>query len=162
MRWDLISEFEFLKKGSQARAYKDFHGSEDFFKDHFPDRPLVPEVFFMEMIAQAGGVLVGLGIDFRKEVILAKISEARFSCVVAPPCRLSIETWIEEEREEGGLVSGVVRNKGQEVASAKIFLVTIDSLIQTGNGKRVVFNDGFLKHYRIHEVVEKSLKVASC
>jgi 3-hydroxymyristoyl/3-hydroxydecanoyl-(acyl carrier protein) dehydratase len=160
MRWDLISEFEFLKKGARAKAFKDFDGKEDFFAENFPGRPLVPEPLFMEMIAQAGGVLVGLGVDFRKEVILAKISEARFFAPVAPPCRLEIEAWIEEEREEGGLVTGVVRFKGKDVATAKLFLVTIDSLNPDGNGKKVVFNDGFLKHYRIPAVVEKSLKVS--
>lgn len=162
MRWDLISEFEYLKKGARARAFKDFDGTEDFFLDHFPGKPAVPEVLFMEMIAQAGGVLVGLGVGFRKEVILAKITEARFSAEATPPCRLTIEAWIEEEREEGGLVSGVVREKDKELASAKIFLVTIDSLLPNGNGKKIVFNDEFMKHYRIPAVVEKSLKVSSC
>ena len=51
----------------------------------------MPEPLFIEMIAQAGGVLFGLGVDFKKEVILAKIEGARFEKTVVPPCRLVIE-----------------------------------------------------------------------
>ena len=109
MRWDLIDRFEVLKKGSYSRAVKSFEGSEDFFAEHDPGRPRVPEPFYLEMIAQAGGVLFGLGIDFKKEVILAKIEHARFLKVVAPPCAFVVEARIEDQREEGAWISGSVR-----------------------------------------------------
>ncbi len=73
MRWDLIEKFETLKKGGVAKALRNFSGQEDFFAEHFPGNPLVPEPLFVEMIAQVGGVLFGLGLDFKKEVILADL-----------------------------------------------------------------------------------------
>ena len=76
MRWDLIEKFEILKKGSYARAFKNFSGKEDFFAEHYPGAPIVPESLFIEMVAQTGGVLFGFGLDFKKEVILAKILDA--------------------------------------------------------------------------------------
>ncbi len=85
MRWDLIEKFEVLKKGEVALAVKSFSGHEDFFAENFLGNPLVPEPLFVEMIAQAGGVLFGLTLDFQKEVILAKISEANFFGAVAAP-----------------------------------------------------------------------------
>ena len=155
MRWDLIDRFEVLKKGVFARAQKSFDGGEDFFAEHDPGRPRVPEPLFLEMIAQAGGVLFGLGIDFKKEVILAKIEGARFERSVAPPCDLEVEARLEEEREEGAWVSGSVRQNGRDVASARILLVTMESLSESGNGT-IVFNDRFLKHYDIYNVARKS------
>ncbi len=156
MRWDLIDKFDVLKKGEYARAEKSFTGNEDFFAEHYSGDPLVPEPLFVEMIAQTGGVLYGLGIEFKKEVILAKIESARFLVSVCPPCRFFVEASVDEEREEGAWVSGsVFLNDGKLVASAKILLVAIDSLGEILPGK-VVFNDRFLAHYDIWNVAKQS------
>jgi 3-hydroxyacyl-[acyl-carrier-protein] dehydratase len=155
MRWDLIDKFEVLKKGEYSRSEKSFTGAEDFFAEHYPGSPSVPEPLFIEMIAQTGGVLYGLGIGFKKEVILAKIEGARFLASVRPPCRFIVEANIEKEREEGAWISGSVSQNGKLVASARILLVAMDSLGEIPPGK-VVFNDRFLSHYDIWNVVKLS------
>jgi 3-hydroxymyristoyl/3-hydroxydecanoyl-(acyl carrier protein) dehydratase len=159
MRWDLVDRFEVLKKNVYSRAVKSFDGSEDFFAEHEPGRPRVPEPLFIEMMAQAGGVLFGLGVDFKKLVILAKIEAARFKKEVAPPCEFVIEARIEEAREEGAWILGEVKQGAEWVAQARILLVTMDFLSGSG-GKSVVFNDGFLKHYDILKIAKKSQEVA--
>jgi 3-hydroxymyristoyl/3-hydroxydecanoyl-(acyl carrier protein) dehydratase len=155
MRWDLIDRFEVLKKGVYAKAVKSFDGREDFFAEHDPGRPRVPEPLFLEMIAQTGGVLLGLGIDFKKEVILAKIEGARFAAPAVPPCEFTVEARIEEEREEGAWISGSVKQKDKQVAQARILLVTMDTLTGVG-GRSIVFNDHFLKHYDIDHIAKRS------
>lgn len=155
MRWDLIDRFEVLKKGRLARACKSFDGTEDFFAEHDPGRPRVPEPLMIEMIAQAGGVLFGLGIDFKKEVILAKIEGARFEEAVPPPCELWVEAKIEEQREEGAWISGTVTLSGRTLAATRLLLVTMDSLTDAGHSQ-IVFNDKFLKHYDVYRVAERS------
>jgi hypothetical protein len=42
------------------------------------------------------------------------------------------------------------------VAEARILLVTMDDLGKTEGAKKVVFNDGFLKHYDIENVAKLS------
>jgi 3-hydroxyacyl-[acyl-carrier-protein] dehydratase len=155
MRWDLIDRFEVLQKGRLSRAVKSFSGKEDFFSEHFPGIPSVPESLFIEMIAQAGGVLFGLGLRFEKEVILAKIEEARFSKICVPPCSFAIEAVMEDEREEGAWVRGLVRENGAAVAGARILLVAVDELVNEKQGK-IVFTDQFLKQYRVLEVAKAS------
>ncbi len=154
MRWDLVTRFEVLKKGVYSRAVKSFTGKEDFFQDHFPGRPTVPQVFFIEMIAQAGGVLFGLGLDFNKEVILAKIEDVVFYRGVQPPCELLIEAWIDDEREEGAWVRGSVSYQGQKAMEAKILLATVDSVVE--GKKHIVFNEHFMKSYNIREIARNS------
>lgn len=155
MRWELVDKFEVIKKGALSRATKSFSGKEDFFAEHHPGSPTVPEPLFIEMVAQAGGVLYGLGIGFKKEVILAKIEGVSFPKPVHPPCRLDIEAVIEEEREEGAWIAGTVREKGVLVASVKLMLVAVESLSGLAPGK-IVFNDKFLSHYDIWNVAQKS------
>jgi 3-hydroxymyristoyl/3-hydroxydecanoyl-(acyl carrier protein) dehydratase len=154
MRWHLLKKFEYLKPGRPARATQSFTGGEDFFAERFPGRPSVPEPLFVEMIAQTGGVLYGLSLGFSKEVVLAKIDSARFVREVNPPCDLTVEAAIEEEREEAAWITGIVRQNGEIVAEAKILLVAVDSL--EGPAGKVVFNEGFLKGYDIFNVVKMS------
>ena len=116
MRWDLIEKFEVLRKGEFAKALRRFSGQEDFFAENFPGKPLVPEPLMIEMVAQTGGVLFGFGFDFKKEVILAKIAKAEFFDSVAPPCLLTVEARIDDEREEGAWISGEVLRDGKAVA----------------------------------------------
>lgn len=123
--------------------------------EHHPGRPLAPEPLFLEMIAQTGGVLYGLGLDFKKEVILAKITQAKFGAPVAPPCEFVVEAQMHEEREEGALVRGVVTCLGAQVASAEILLMAVESGTLAGRGK-IVFNDPFMTHYKIYEVANRS------
>ena len=153
MRWDLIDRFIVLKKGSLSRAEKIFHGTEDFFAEHFPHHPTVPEPLFLEMIAQTGGVLLGLSHDFKKEVILVKIEGAEFGTSLGPPCALTIEAVLEEEREDGGWVRGRVTCGTKEVARARVLLALLDRL--EDQRRSIVFNDQFLKHYRIYEVASQ-------
>ena len=155
MRWDIIEKFEVLKKGQYSKAFKSFSGNEDFFREHFPGNPLVPEPLFIEMIAQAGGVLFGYSIDFKKEIILAKITNARFLKEVSPPCEFSIEAYLEEEREEGAWISGTVKVGEELVAEAQIILMSID-FFQNSKKENVVFNENFLTHFDIYNVAKAS------
>ena len=159
MRWDLVDRFEVLKKGVYSRAVKAFDGNEDFFSEHEPGRPRVPETLFIEMMAQAGGVLFGLSVEFKKEIILAKVEAACFKKTVAPPCELVIEARIEEEREEGAWISGEIKQGVERIAMARILLVTMDTLAGF-EGQSLVFNDNFLKHYEILKIAKKSQEVA--
>ena len=157
MRWDLITRFEVLKRGVSSRAVKSYSGREDFFSEHFPGKPQVPQPFFVEMIAQAGGALFGLGLDFRREVVLAKIEDAEFYREVAPPCDLLIDARIEDEREDGAWISGVVTQNGEKVAQAKILLAAVEGLVD--GKKNIVFNEHFMKKYNILAIAKKSQEV---
>ena len=159
MRWELITRFEVLKRGSHSRAVKSFTGAEDFFKDNFPGNPRVPEPFFIEMIAQAGGVLFGLGLDFKKEVILAKIEDVNVYLDVPPPCDLVVETQIEDEREDGAWVAGHVSWNGRRVMEGRVLLAAVDVLIEGKNN--IVFNEHFMKSYDILGVARRSEDVRS-
>ena len=157
MRWDILEKFEILKKGVRARALKSFSGKEDFFRENFPGRPLVPDPLFIEMIAQAGGVLYGLGLDFKKEVILAKIEEARFLKPVAPPCAFVIDAAIDEEREDGAWITGSVRQNGETVAQVRLLLAAVEGLSHNGGPKKqIVFSDHFLEHFDVLNIAKKS------
>lgn len=160
MRWKLLDKIEFLSKGRYARALKSFSGAEDFFAEHTPGEPVVPETLLIEMVAQAGGVLYGLGIDFKKEVILAKIGNAIFPSQIAPPCQFAIEATIADEREEGAWIRGTVHTADKTAAEVELLLVTMESLVEGQKGP-IVFSESFLKHYEVYEVAKRSGSLSS-
>ena len=106
------------------------------------------------MIAQAGGVLFGLGLDFKKEIILAKIQDVVFYREVPPPCHLSIEARLEDEREDGAWINGFVTWNQEKIMEARILLAAVDHLVEEKNN--IVFNDHFMKSYDILAVARHS------
>ena len=64
------------------------------------------------------------------------------------------EAQIDEEREEGAWVSGVVKLGEKTVAKASILLVTVNSLQE--NKTKIVFNDDFIERFDIYSVAKAS------
>lgn len=154
MRWDLVGAFETIVPHRRSSAVRVFTGQEDFFAEHLPGAPRVPETLLIELVAQTGGVLYGAGLDFKKEVILAKIEETEFPATAHPPCTLRIEAELEDEREEASWINGQVTCGGRTVAKVRLFLVTFETL--GGEGQGIVFNKGFMEHYGIRGLLAAS------
>lgn len=156
MRWDLLDKFELLQRSVRSRAVKSLTGREDLFAEHYPGKPVLPEPLLIEMVAQAGGVLFGLGLDFKKEVILAKINAAEFPREITPPCTLTIDARLEDEREEGAQIEGTVTTASGDIAArVELMLVSMDSL-QGVPGGQVVFPKSFLEHYDVFNIAKLS------
>src|SRR5688500_2231354 len=100
MRWLLVDKFTAIRKGEYAQGLRSVTRSEGALVDDFPAFPVMPPTLLLEMMAQVGGVLTGATIDFSKEVVLAKISAARFPVRVKPPALLVIEAKLIQAGED--------------------------------------------------------------
>lgn len=154
MRWIWIDRFETIAKGRHARACKNLTLGEDFLLDPGLGFPFFPGSLMIEMIAQTGGVLAGATIDFKKEVVLAKIEWARFGEPVAPPAALTVEAELKECRPEGSRASGRVLFEGRTVAEAEIMFLHLDKLFPE-QSHPVVFHPRFMEFFQIESVVSR-------
>ena len=98
-----------------------------FLRGHFPERPLVPGVMLVEMLAQAATFLEAEPLGDRP-VFLAQILDARFKASAFPGDRL--ELTVRPEAGFGRLqrVEGTVACEGRLLCSARLLLATGEAL----------------------------------
>lgn len=80
--------------------------SEPFFAGHFADRPVLPGVLMLEMLAQAGGFLEAESLH-GKAIFLAGVQDAKFKAPAFPGDRLELEV------KPGGAFGALSRLQGE-------------------------------------------------
>lgn len=84
--------------GRKVVARKNVTANEPYFVGHFPDNPVMPGVLQVEAMAQAGAIACAPDQDEKIDVLIAKISEAKFKRQVTPGDVLEIHAEIISER----------------------------------------------------------------
>ena len=107
--------------GKRVVAEKLVSATEPYLQGHFPDRPLVPGVLMLEMLAQAGGFLEVEPLAGRA-IFLAGVQDARFKAPAFPGDRLRLE--VDFDASFAGLmrVQGRVSCEGRELCTAKLLV----------------------------------------
>jgi len=104
--------------GSSIIAKRKVTGQEDFFRGHYPHRPIMPGVLLCECIFQAGAILLAHSQNLGDQAsastpVVTRINNVRFRSPVGPGDELTIESSIHE------VVSGVYFMKGSIQRGAK-------------------------------------------
>ena len=120
MRWFWIDRFTEFVCGEFATATKNVSFSEPHVHDYVPSWPVMPASLIVEGLAQTGGLLLGQQHDFRKKVVLAKLTKANFDRFCVPGETIHYRTDIEMLTEEGGIVKGTCTVNEEEIVSADI------------------------------------------
>ncbi|MFT5207368.1 MAG: 3-hydroxyacyl-[acyl-carrier-protein] dehydratase [Candidatus Omnitrophota bacterium] len=72
---------------------KTLSGEEDFFRGHFPSKPVMPGVLMIEALAQVTGVMICSRPDFRNRMgFFASINKVKFREMVSPGSTLRLES----------------------------------------------------------------------
>src|SRR3970282_2075585 len=87
---DAILEMERLKR---IVGVKNVSITEDYFKGHFPGKPIMPGVLIIEAMAQTGGLLLLQEVPDREKKLLycVPVDDARFRRPVVPGEQLRLE-----------------------------------------------------------------------
>ena len=107
--------------GVRVVAEKLLTATEPYFLGHFEDRPILPGVLMIEMLAQAGGFLEAEPLH-GKAIFLAQVLDARFKGPAYPGDRLVLE--VRPEASFGGLlrIEGIVSCEDRILCTAKLML----------------------------------------
>jgi 3-hydroxyacyl-[acyl-carrier-protein] dehydratase len=127
-----IDEILEIGEDSIVAAYT-FRPDHDFYRGHFPGRPITPGVILIESMAQAGVVALGLHLldrelgsaEAKRYMTLFTDAQVEFSGIVVPPTRVittgrkvffrrrKLRAQVEMRREDGSVVcSGTLSGMG--------------------------------------------------
>lgn len=155
MRWILIDEFKYIYKGSHAKGVRNVTRCEPALTDRHPSVPVMPSSLLIEMMAQVTGVLVGATIDFKKEVVLAKVSDAAFYDRVWAPAQLEIEGKLISLNDSAACCEASVTLRNKPVVRAVIFFGLFDFLMP-GAQHSAVFSKDFMESFAIQKIADRT------
>lgn len=121
---DRILTFEPDKR---AVAIKTCSPDADYFKGHFPTRPIMPGVLIVEAMAQVGGVLVlNKKENLGKYAYFIAIDRVKFRKAVLPGDQLVLDVEMIRSRSNSGQVRGKGYVNGKLVAEADLMFALVD------------------------------------
>ena len=117
----LVDRIEDYEPGEYAVGYKCVTYREDFFKGHFPQKPVMPGVLILEALAQTGAVAI-LSVPENKGKIafFGGVNKCRFKGMVLPGDVLRLETKIIKRKGPVGVGEAAATVDGKVVASAEL------------------------------------------
>jgi len=111
--------------GKTAHGVKNITVNEPYFREHYPEDPVLPRVLVMEFMAQSSAVMLLSGSDDDKKLAYFIIIEkAVFFGDVRPPAAIRSRVRLKRAREKGGRVEGECYCGDKKIAEA-VFMFAI-------------------------------------
>ncbi len=122
---DGIVEMERLKR---IVGIKNVLATEDYFRGHFPGKPIMPGVLIIEAMAQTGGVLLLQEVPDRGKKLLyfVAVDDARFRRPVLPGEQLRLEVNVLSWRGNFCKLEGKATVNGELAAEATLMCKMVD------------------------------------
>ena len=122
---DAILEMERMKR---IVGVKNVSITEDYFKGHFPGKPIMPGVLIIEAMAQTGGLLLLQEVPDREKKLLyfVAVDDARFRRPVVPGEQLRLEVTVISWRGNFCKLQGQASVNGELAAEATLMCKMVD------------------------------------
>ncbi len=132
---DGIVEMERLKR---IVGIKNVLATEDYFRGHFPGKPIMPGVLIIEAMAQTGGVLLLQEVPDREKKLLyfVAVDDARFRRPVLPGEQLWLEVNVLSWRGNFCKLAGKATVNGELAAEATLMCKMMDRDPQPSDERR--------------------------
>ena len=119
--WIWLDGVNSFERAKSVKAWKDWQAS-------------FPATYLIEMIAQAGAVLLGAESNFEDDVVFTRIERVKFLGRPESGKRLEIEVEPENLRREGGWFLGQIFQEENKILEGRVLLMNIGRLRPDGRG----------------------------
>ena len=138
MSWIWLDGVTSFEKAKSVKAWKDWQGS-------------FPLTYLIEMVAQAGAILLGAESNFEDDVVFTKVEAVQFLEKPEPGKRREIETVPENLRREGGWFSGRIFQGENKIMEGRVLLMNVGRLRPDGRGP-VTFPQTLIEALKVAQV----------
>jgi 3-hydroxyacyl-[acyl-carrier-protein] dehydratase len=121
MRWFWIDRFTEFVRGRRARAVKAVTLAEEQVHDHFPGAAMMPATLVLEGMAQTAGLLVADALDYKLQVVLAKVGAVRLEFEPVPGDTIEFHAEIVELSASGSVVRVTSRIGDRDHGAADLY-----------------------------------------
>ena len=119
--WIWLDGVDVFEKAKKVVAWKNWQAS-------------FPAAYLIEMMAQAGAVLLGAESNFEEDIVFTKIQGVEFLNPPEEGKRLDIEVEVDSLRKEGGWFLGRIFQEGVKIAEGRVLLMNVGRLRPDGIG----------------------------
>ncbi len=109
---------------------KKLTGEEDFFRGHFPGRPVFPGVLMCEAVFQTGALLMALkgeGADNSKTALVTRVQNAKFKNMAKPGDLLMITVDFIEMLANASFMKGKIKADGKTIMTIEFAATIIEN-----------------------------------
>lgn len=119
-----IDRVDEMIPGERVVALKNVTINEEVFQGHFPGEPVLPGVYILESLAQAGSIpLLQLDRFKGKTAYLGGMNKVKFRKKVVPGDQLVLEVDIIKLKEYAGIGKGVAYVEGKKVCEVELTFI---------------------------------------
>ncbi|MCM8786956.1 MAG: 3-hydroxyacyl-ACP dehydratase FabZ, partial [Candidatus Omnitrophica bacterium] len=118
----LVDRITHLEKGKRGIGVKNVTHNEYFFQGHFAQKPVMPGVLIIEVMAQVAGIVIGACKNEKKIAYLAAANNVKFRKIVQPGDQLVIEVEVKKIKSKIGLVYAKALVMEDVVAEAELMI----------------------------------------
>lgn len=123
MRFTLVDRILELEKGKRVSAVKTVSLTEDYLVDHFPRFPVLPGVFMLEAMTQAGAWLIRVTDDFAHSMVMLKEARnVKYADFVVPGKTLHVSAEIKSRDEHTTTLAAQGSVDGDSRVSGRLVL----------------------------------------
>ena len=109
---------------------KKLTGEEDFFRGHFPGRPVFPGVLMCEAVFQTGALLMafkGLGAVNKKTAVVSRIQNTKFKNIAKPGDLLHITVDFVESLANAAFMKGKITSDGKTIMTIEFAATLVEN-----------------------------------